>query len=86
MRLIWIILILSLTACSPCKKLAEKICDCEKSQSARNACKKGLDLRGQHKAFSKAEDNARCQAVLDSSDCTCDALAANQYEKCGFTR
>lgn len=86
MRFIWIILILGLTACSPCKKLAEKLCDCEKSQSARDACKKNLDLKGQHKAFSKAEDTGQCQAVLNNPACTCDAIRLNQYEKCGFTR
>ncbi|MEI6791134.1 MAG: hypothetical protein WCK42_08145 [Myxococcaceae bacterium] len=86
MRLIWIILILSLSACSPCKKLAEKICDCEKTQSARNNCKKGLDIRKQHKAFSKAEDTARCEAALKNENCTCEAIRANQFEACGFTR
>lgn len=86
MKFVWIILALSFTACSPCKKLAEKICDCEKSQSARNNCKKSLDLRGQHKAFEEAEDKNQCQAALDNPGCNCDAIRLNQYEKCGFTR
>lgn len=86
MKLALTIFALTLAACSPCKKLAEQICECEKTQSAQNNCKKNLDLRAQHKAFSKAEDKNRCQAILDSESCTCDALRARQYKKCGLTR
>lgn len=86
MKFFCVMLALSIAACSPCKKLAKQICDCEKNESARNNCKKNLDLRSQHKAFSKAEDRERCQAILDSGSCTCDALQAEQYESCGLTR
>lgn len=86
MKLLAVILIFSAAACSPCRKLAEKICDCRLNQSDRTACKKNLDYSAQHKSFSKAEDKNRCQEVLNDPDCTCEALLSNQLEKCGLTR
>jgi hypothetical protein len=86
MRNIVAIGVLLLAACSPCKKLAEKICDCHGSQSERNNCKNRLSLLSQHKAFGLAEDTQRCEDILKSPDCTCQAIISNQYEKCGITR
>lgn len=86
MRFLGIILMVAGLACSPCKKLAEKICDCRQSQSDRTMCKKNLDLAAQHKSFQDAEDQTRCQEILNSPDCTCEAILSNQLEKCGLTR
>ena len=86
MKFLPVILIFVFASCSPCKKLADKICDCQLSQSQRTACKQNLDLQAQHKAFSLAEDKKRCEEILNDPECTCVAIQANQFEKCGLTR
>jgi hypothetical protein len=79
--------VLLLSACDPCRQLADAICACEKNVIAQENCRKALDMRANHHGFVMARDEKTCKQVLDTkSGCDCNAIQNNDYEKCGMTR
>ena len=60
---------LVLAACStPCEELAAKICACEPSTSARDACERRAGQQSDANEPSEAEQN-RCEGLIDGCDC-----------------
>ncbi len=79
--------LLVLSACDPCRDLADYICACEKSTAAQDNCRKALDMRESHKGFEVARNEQICTQLLDpKSGCDCQAIQNHDYEKCGMTR
>ncbi len=76
-------LTMALSACSePCDELGDKICSCEKTSSLEEACKQKLkNSKSRIKPTDQEQDI--CGNLIDT--CTCEALALEQYDKCGFT-
>jgi len=72
-----------LMACStPCEELAEKICACEGSTSARDACERRASQQSDANQPSQAEQD-RCERLLDTCDCnTLDTAAGKRA--CGL--
>lgn len=77
-------LALGATACgSACKDLANKICKCQPTRSKENACKRSTSAAKRNLELSSKEEDA-CQEILDSGDCTCQALQAGDLAACGL--
>lgn len=77
-------LALGASACgSACGQLARKICNCQETRAEEDACKLATDSAKRNFEPSDAEENA-CQKILDSGDCTCEALAAGDLAACGL--
>ena len=70
---------------SACGDLANKICGCQPTRAKEEACKISIDTAKQNLDISSAEEDA-CQAILDSGDCTCQALQAGDQAVCGLSR
>jgi hypothetical protein len=65
----------------PCADLANKICGCEKTAAAKQACLDRVKSDGQaSKATSSEQD--RCTEL--EKTCTCQALACGNWEACGL--
>lgn len=78
---------LILSACEPCRQLADDICACEKNVIAQDNCRKALDTRASHQGFEMAREEQTCKQMLDpKSGCDCKAIQNHDYEKCGMTR
>ncbi len=75
---------LGATACgSACKDLANKVCKCQPTRSKENACKRSISAAKRNLELSSKEEDA-CQEILDSGDCTCQALQAGDLAACGL--
>ncbi|HZH03133.1 MAG TPA: hypothetical protein VEY30_05060 [Myxococcaceae bacterium] len=63
------LLLLSSAGCSsPCRALAEKLCDCRPDTAAREDCLRGVSQRaGAYEA--SEEQNQVCEGFLDGCDC-----------------
>jgi len=81
-----LVLLSLVSACDPCRTLAEKICDCEESGAARDNCKRSLDTFSNMQSFSFAERTEICQEKLKDPNCSCLAIRNGQLENCGMTR
>lgn len=68
---------------SPCKDLADKICDCQPTRLRQDRCHTNVDAADRNTSLSGEEDD-RCQAILDSGTCTCEAVQAADYAACGL--
>ena len=79
-------LVVLLTACDPCRNLAEKICECEETAAARDACRRSLDVYGNMQSYSTAAKTQICSDVLARESCNCLALRNGEVENCGMTR
>ena len=53
---------------SPCRSLAEKLCDCEPDTAAREDCLRSVSQRAGTYEASEAQ-NQVCQGFLDGCDC-----------------
>jgi hypothetical protein len=78
--------VLGLSACDPCRSLADKICECERTPAARETCRRSLDLFGNMKGFDIATKTDTCRALLSDPKCNCQAIDNGEFEKCGMTR
>jgi hypothetical protein len=73
----------SCTVFDPCARLAERICACELTESARQSCREERINAGDNPVATESEVET-CVDGLNT--CTCEALDANHTEMCGFTR
>lgn len=73
------------TGCgSACKELAHKICKCQPTRAKESRCKIAVNAAAKNFDISDQEEN-RCQKILDSGECTCEALEAGEYAACGLS-
>jgi hypothetical protein len=83
--LVFVLLSLVVGGCgSPCTDLANKVCNCQPTRARREHCKTAIAAADKNISLSSEEDN-RCQDVLDSGRCTCEALQGMDYAACGLS-
>lgn len=75
---------LGLTACDPCRQLAEKMCQCRETEDERKTCTSNLSLANQHEYFAHINEPGVCEAAL--KDCDCIKLNNNDDAECGMYR
>ena len=76
---------LLLAACGhPCTDLSNTICNCEKTESAQQACQQRVKAENDATPPSDSQEKC-CQDILDRNSCTCDKLAAGDLAACGLT-
>jgi hypothetical protein len=68
---------------SACQDLANQVCDCQPTRSKQERCERSIDSAFRNDEPSSGEDD-RCQEILDSGTCTCEALAAGNLAACGL--
>jgi hypothetical protein len=68
---------------SACKDLGNKICDCQPTRAKEDSCELALDTAVENFDLSSSQENA-CQDILDSGECTCEALQAGDLAACGL--
>ena len=69
---------------SACKELAYKVCDCQPSRSKESRCDVAIESAFENQEPSGDEDD-RCQSILDSGTCTCEAIEADNLSACGLS-
>ncbi len=67
---------------NPCATLAERICQCEASVSARESCRQVRIEALRNKIEISDAEREQCWQELDT--CDCEDLAENRVEECGF--
>ncbi len=73
-----------ITGCgSACEDLADKICKCQPTRIKEDTCRISIDAAKKNLDVTSEQEDV-CQEILDSGDCTCEALAAGDYEACGL--
>lgn len=82
---ILMVVFLMLSACDPCRQLADKICQCKETEEERRACNNDLSLAGQHEYFSTAKEQSICEQALERN-CSCEEINKGQDQGCGFYR
>lgn len=75
--------VLSAGCGSACEDLANKICDCQPTRAKADRCKINVDTATRNMDLSDEEED-RCQAILDSGLCTCEALEQGDLASCGL--
>jgi hypothetical protein len=83
----WIVVVVAVAVASagcpdPCVALAERICNCEPTQTIRRTCIVDRVTSQQGAVTITDADREICAAKLDT--CTCAALDANDLDACGF--
>ncbi len=74
----------SIASCaSPCRELADQICDCEPTELERLACVQRVENAEAETVVSDAQMQV-CSDLLASGDCTCDGLANSELAACGL--
>jgi len=74
-----------ITGCgSACKDLANKVCDCQPTRSKKERCEIAINAAARNMDLSDEEED-RCQAILDSDRCTCQALETGDFSACGLS-
>ena len=68
---------------SACEDLANKICNCQPTRSKIDRCKITVDSATRNLELSDEEED-RCQSILDSGLCSCEALSAGDFASCGL--
>jgi hypothetical protein len=68
---------------SACEDLANKICDCQPTRAKIDRCKINVDTATRNMDLSDEQED-RCQAILDSGLCTCEALEQGDFASCGL--
>lgn len=71
-------------ACDRCYDLAAQLCECEKTEERRKACKTNLSLAKSHKFFDLARDQQKCEEAQQK--CGCKKMEEGQDEECGLYR
>jgi hypothetical protein len=69
---------------SACKDLANKVCDCQPTRAKEDRCHRSIDAASSNFDLSDEEEDA-CQAILDSGECTCEAIEAGNFAACGLS-
>ena len=87
--LTFIVLLLALavlaTACgSPCEDLAHKVCRCQPTEAKKDRCNINIDAAVRNYDLSDEQED-RCQKILDSGTCTCEAIEAGDLNACGLS-
>jgi hypothetical protein len=73
------------SACgSACEDLAHRICNCQPTRAQRDRCRVNVDAAARNFDLSDEQED-RCQAILDSGDCNCEALLAGDFAACGLS-
>jgi hypothetical protein len=67
----------------PCTELAEKVCECEKTETAQQACLERIDATEPDHTVKDAELDC-CSARLE--ECTCKRLADGDLAACGLAQ
>lgn len=67
---------------TPCRSLAEKLCDCEPDTTSREECLRGVAERAGTYDATDAQ-NQVCQGFLDTCDCK-NAGTADGKKACGL--
>lgn len=70
---------------SACKELANKVCKCQPTRAKEDRCKTAVRAAAKNFDLSDKEED-RCQEILDSGSCTCEALEAGEYAACGLSQ
>jgi hypothetical protein len=79
-------LLLLLPSCkSPCRALSEKLCDCRATTVEREQCARMVSQEESSVDEVTAEDEARCQALLEDCDCR-NLQTAEGKRACGLAR
>ena len=77
-------LALGAVACgSACKDLANKVCDCQPTRAKKDSCELAVDTAAENSEPSSGQEDV-CQDILDSGECTCEALQAGDLAVCGL--
>jgi len=81
------LLALLLSSCNgPCESLAERICSCSPNATEEAGCIEQVRAEMERFSPSMAEE-ANCDALLDEeTGCTCEAIEAEQFERCGLSK
>ena len=78
---------LLLSACkSPCRQLAEQLCECEDNTLDKEACLQEVSRKD---AFYQPDAAAQdqCQAILDAESCDCTQIETTEGKRaCGLAR
>jgi len=69
---------------SPCVKLANKICDCQATQTDRDNCNANVSARSGAAVITEA-DEATCDALIDQCECH-ELNTAEGKRACGLAR
>ncbi len=69
---------------NPCATLAERICQCEASVSARESCRQIRIEALRNKVDISDAERDQCWDKLGT--CDCEDLEENRVEECGFVR
>lgn len=68
---------------TPCRQLAEKVCDCTSSSTERTSCLQFAANKDNSSIVVTAEDQDRCESLLPDCDCRLIDTPAGK-ERCGF--
>ena len=68
---------------SACEDLAGRICNCQPTRAKIDRCKLNVDTATRNMDLSDEQED-RCQAILDSGLCTCEALQQGDFASCGL--
>jgi len=69
---------------SACKDLANKICACQPTRAKKENCEQNIRTATRNFELSDKEED-RCQKILDSGLCTCEAISAGAWHFCGLS-
>ncbi len=69
---------------SACRELANKICDCQPTRAKVVRCETTIETADRNIDPSDGEED-RCQEILDSGACTCEALNSGDLAACGLS-
>jgi hypothetical protein len=76
---------LASAACgSPCEDLAHKVCRCQPTKAKKDRCNINIDAAVRNFDLSDGQED-RCQKILDSGTCTCEAVLAGDLNACGLS-
>jgi len=76
---------LSLAGCtSPCVQLAQKLCECQPTTSARDSCNTAATNRASQVTVTSADETV-CSGLLDKCDCHAVDTAEGKVN-CGLAR
>lgn len=75
---------LAMSACDPCRNMAELACKCLPTQPEIKACLADLNTARQHEKFDVASEPEICLQAL--KNCTCEDINNNNDKKCGVYR
>ena len=69
---------------SACKDLANKVCRCQPTEAKKERCRINIDAAARNFNLSDEQEN-RCQKIINSGSCTCDAVLAGDLSACGLS-